>query len=73
MLKKRSITIRGHRTSVTLEPEFWDAVEALAARRGQTLSAFITRADIDREEHENLSSALRLIVLRDLTARRLGV
>ncbi|MEL6948274.1 MAG: ribbon-helix-helix domain-containing protein [Pseudomonadota bacterium] len=72
MLKKRSITIRGHRTSVTLEPEFWDAVEALAARRGQTLSAFITRADIDREEHENLSSALRLIVLRDLTARRLS-
>jgi len=61
---KRSLTIAGHRTSIALEPEFWAALEALAAKRGLRLAALIE--DIDRSrEGPNLSSALRVAVLRD--------
>lgn len=60
---KRSLTIAGHRTSVALEPEFWDGLEALAAARGQRLADLIE--DIDRRrDGPNLSSALRVAVLR---------
>lgn len=64
-MKKRSLTIDGHRTSVSLEDEFWEALHALARGRGLSLAALI--AEIDRSRGEtNLSSALRLYVLRQL-------
>ena len=63
---KRSFTIEGHRTSVALEPEFWAALERMAAERDLSLSALI--ADIDTHRAvENLASACRLAVLADLT------
>ena len=40
-LAKRSVTLAGHRTSVALEPEFWTAVEAIAAVRGQSFAAYV--------------------------------
>ena len=69
MLKKYSVTIRGHRTSLTLEPQFWDGLKDIATRRNQSMAASITGVDNKRSEDENLSSALRLRVLVDLQER----
>jgi predicted DNA-binding ribbon-helix-helix protein len=63
-MRKHSLVIAGHATSVSLEQEFWDALKDIADRRGLALAALI--AEIDAERQENLSSALRLHVLRDL-------
>ena len=63
-MHKRSLTIAGHRTSIALEPEFWDGLEALATKRGVRLTALIEEIDRTRQG-PNLSSALRVAVLRD--------
>jgi len=60
-LRKRSVTISGHRTSVSLEEPFWTALNTLADKREMTLAALIV--EIDRDRSGNLSSALRLYVL----------
>ena len=59
---KRSIVIAGHKTSVSLEDEFWDSLKEIAGQRGTTLAALVAAIDGDRE-HANLSSAIRLFVL----------
>jgi predicted DNA-binding ribbon-helix-helix protein len=61
-LQKRSLVIAGHRTSVALEPAFWDALDDIAAARAMTVSALIREIDAGRPG-ENLSSALRLAAL----------
>ena len=61
---KRSVRIAGHRTSVSLEPEFWDALKQLAASAGRSINSLIT--EIDRDRTTNLSSALRVYVLKKL-------
>lgn len=63
-MKKRSVSIRGHRTSLSLEDEFWEELGAIAATRGVSLAALIT--EIDRTRTGGLSSAVRLFVLEDL-------
>lgn len=63
-LRKHSVTIAGHRTSISLEPPFWDELRRIAAARGQPLSRLI--ADIDAQRRGNLSSALRVFVLETL-------
>ncbi len=68
-MRKRSFSIEGHRTSIALEPEFWAALETLAADREMTLSALIAEIDGDRNE-ENLASSCRLAVLAALQAAR---
>ncbi len=65
---KRSLTIAGHRTSIALEPEFWAGLEALALRRGLRLTSLIEEIDAARQT-PNLSSALRVAVLRDVQDR----
>lgn len=60
-MRKRSVTIAGHRTSVSLEEPFWDALNILAEKRGSSLADLIREIDEDRAG--NLSSALRLYVL----------
>ncbi len=62
MLRKRSIALQGHATSIALEPEFWAVLEALAARRGVTLPSLISAIDVDREGR-NLASSLRVLAL----------
>ena len=61
--KKRSVTIAGHETSVSLEPIFWDALEAAAAAEALPLNALIARIDVERLDAAgkgpNLTSALR--------------
>ena len=47
-LIKRSFSLAGHRTSVALEPEFWDALAAMAAAEGRTLSALVAATDAAR-------------------------
>ena len=64
MLIKRSFSLSGHRTSVALEQEFWDALLSAAESRGQALSALVMRVDSDRPEGQPLASALRLTALR---------
>lgn len=63
---KRSVTIRGHRTSFSLEDEFWTELKALAAVDGRPLSQFVAEIDAKRGTERNLSSALRLHVLTHL-------
>ena len=67
-MDKRSLSIAGHRTSIALEPEFWTALEAMAAEKSQTMAGLIREIDESRET-ANLSSATRLAVLRWYQAR----
>ena len=60
---KRSVTIRGHRTSFSLEQPFYDDLVAIARERGLTLAALIAEIDATRPRAANLSSALRVFVL----------
>ena len=62
-MDKRSLSIAGHRTSIALEPEFWAALEAMAAEKSQTMAALVREIDETRAT-ANLSSATRLAVLR---------
>jgi len=62
VLKKRSFTLSGHRTSVALEPEFWAVLETEAARTGANLSAFVAKIDGARGIRP-LASALRVRAL----------
>ena len=59
---KRSIVIAGHKTSISLEDDFWQALKGIAARRNMRLSELVTSIDAARV-HTNLSSAIRLFVL----------
>jgi predicted DNA-binding ribbon-helix-helix protein len=59
---KRSIVIGGHKTSVSLEDDFWEALKEIAARRKATLSDIVATIDASRTQG-NLSSAIRLFVL----------
>ncbi|MBT4425926.1 MAG: ribbon-helix-helix domain-containing protein [Rhodospirillaceae bacterium] len=60
---KYSVALDGHRTSVSLEPEFWQALKEIAAARRESLSALVS--EVDRTREGNLSSALRVFVLRE--------
>jgi predicted DNA-binding ribbon-helix-helix protein len=62
-VNKRSITIAGHRTSVSLEEPFWQALAEVAHARRQTVAGLITVVDRGRPRQTNLSAALRLFVL----------
>lgn len=67
-MKKRSITLKGHRTSILLEPEFWAAIEKAAARRGKSLAGLVADIDAERAGKENaggLASALRVFALAE--------
>ena len=67
-LKKRSFTLSKHRTSVALEPEFWDVLEGCAQAAGESLSAYVARIDRERGTRP-LAGALRLAALAAAKAR----
>jgi predicted DNA-binding ribbon-helix-helix protein len=72
---KRSIYIDGHKTSVSLEDAFWNALREIAHERGETVSHLIEGINVDRQ-FDNLSSALRVFVLeyyRDQHERRISL
>jgi predicted DNA-binding ribbon-helix-helix protein len=60
---KRSLTLSGHRTSVSLEQEFWDALNEIAGASGKPLARLVDEIDKRQGRGKNLSSALRLFVL----------
>lgn len=67
-VRKRSLSIAGHATSVSLEDPFWEALQDIAAERGCPLAALVTEVDAARTPADgraglNLSSALRVFVL----------
>lgn len=67
MLRKRSIVIAGHATSVSLEAEFWEVLKEIAEGRRLSLNQLI--AEIDLGRGGNLSSAIRVFVLEELRCR----
>jgi predicted DNA-binding ribbon-helix-helix protein len=72
---KRSVTIAGHETSISLEPMFWTALEQAAATRGVPLSALVAAIDAERivaGPAPNLTSAIRQWLWRHSTADRGG-
>ncbi len=69
---KRSIVVAGHKTSVSLEEEFWNGMKEISAQRGLTLSDLVGEIDNQRQQG-NLSSAIRLFVLDHYRARAEGV
>lgn len=66
LLKKHSVTIRGHRTSFSIEDEFYEELLALADAQGKSLAWLVSRIDVARGQEMNLSSAIRLYVLKQL-------
>lgn len=71
-MKKRSVTIRGHRTSFSVEDAFYEELLAQAEQTGQSLARLVTRIDIARAPEVNLSSAIRLHVLETMKTRKQG-
>lgn len=65
---KRSIMIAGHRTSVSVEEPFWLELKRIAEGRGLSLAVLIAEIDQGRKR-QNLSSAIRVFVLREALAR----
>lgn len=66
---KRSLTLRGHRTSVSLEDEFWAAFREIAAARSQPINVLAAEIDEARGTSTGLASAIRLFVLRHYRAQ----
>ncbi len=64
---KHSLTLKGHRTSVSLEAAFWDAFRNLARLRGLSLNELAAEVDAGRECDVGLASAIRVFVLRAFT------
>lgn len=60
-VKKRSVVVGGHRTSISLEHAFWESLRHLALREGKTINQMVS--DIDAARNGNLSSAIRVHVL----------
>ncbi|HMB12855.1 MAG TPA: ribbon-helix-helix domain-containing protein [Roseovarius sp.] len=69
---KRSLTLRGHRTSVSLEEEFWRAFREIAAEEGIAVNALAARIDEERGVETGLASAIRVHVLRHFRAKHTG-
>ena len=67
--RKHSLTLRGHRTSVSLEDDFWDTFREIAAEEGRAINELAAEIDEARGEDCGLASAIRLFVLRRLRTR----
>ncbi len=66
-MKKISVSLSGHQTSITLEPEFFDALKRIATARGVSVASIIGELDRTRAPGTNLSSAIRVWVLRTVS------
>lgn len=67
---KRSLTLSGHRTSVTLEAPFWEEFRRIADGEGLSINALASRIDTARDPEVSLSSAIRVHVLRAVLDQR---
>lgn len=64
MNRKRSVSLSGHKTSFSLEDEFWEELKLLAARDGRSVASILIELDKARDTETNLSSAIRVHVLK---------
>ncbi len=62
-IRRHSVTLQGHRTSISLEDAFWGRLKLIAARQGLSINALV--AKVDAERTGNLSSALRVLAFKD--------
>lgn len=60
---KHSVTLKGHRTSISLEPEFWTAYQDIAKEKGMPINALTAKIDAERGLDRGLASAIRVFVL----------
>ncbi|WP_037306977.1 ribbon-helix-helix domain-containing protein [Ruegeria halocynthiae] len=60
---KRSLTLKGHRTSVSLEDEFWQAFRDIAKEKNSAINALAAEIDVSRDPEVGLASAIRVFVL----------
>jgi len=65
---KRSFSIKGHKTSISLEPQFWEAFREIADRRNVSLASLVAEIDSRRSPDTGLSTAVRLFILETLIA-----
>ena len=65
-MRKRSVNIHGHQTSISMEEEFWDALKDIATSENLSINKLIAKID-DARENNNLSSAIRIYILNHLT------
>lgn len=68
-LNKHSVKISGHDTSITLEDEFWYALKAIALDRKISVNQLITEIDQDSSQRSNLSSSIRIFILKTIQSR----
>ena len=70
MMQKHSVSIKGHATSISLEPEFWDVLCALAIAQNKAVAKLIAEIDTDRSRTSGgLSSAISLHILNEMHQR----
>lgn len=69
---KHSVTLRGHRTSISLEDEFWAELRAIAAAKNMPINAVVAEIDAARGIDLGLASAIRVFVLQTLKDRLAG-
>lgn len=60
---KRSLTLKGHRTSVSLEDDFWRAFREIAAEKDMAINALAAQIDVERDPEIGLASAIRVFIL----------
>lgn len=65
-MKKISVSLSGHQTSITLEPEFIDVLKRIATARGVSIASIISEIDNNRNTDTNLSSAIRVWILNQV-------
>lgn len=68
--RKRSLTLQGHATSVSLEDPFWHELQRIARNRGMSVNALASTLDQSRTPPASLASAIRLYVLAEIKAGR---
>jgi len=68
--KKHSLTLHGHRTSVSLETPFWELFREIAARDGKTINQLAAEIDADCAGKSGLAGAIRIYLLNDLISQR---
>lgn len=69
-LLKRSLSLHGHRTSLALEPEFWDIVDTCTDAENRSLASLIAEIDDSRDPEDPLSSAVRVWALNQVKSGR---
>jgi predicted DNA-binding ribbon-helix-helix protein len=65
-MKKTSVSLSGHQTSISLEPEFFDVLKKLANAQGLSIASIIQQIDAERKPGSNLSSEIRIWILKQI-------